>query len=372
MAKWRNWLYCGITAVLVFLFIRYWDICFSFVLLAVRAAVPLLIGCVIAYLVNILMCFYERHWTIKKPQAGIHRFRRPLCILLSFITVILVLFIVFNMIIPELQACVLLLMKELPPFIEMLLEKAEELFTFYPQIIDELQNALHTLDWETVIKKAVSLLTTGLGDVVTVAVSVISSVISVIATLVVGLIFSLYLLTGKERLGAQFHRLITTYLRPKYSDRIFYVLRVLDNAFHKFIVGQCTESVILGLLCIGGMMLLRLPYATMVGTLIGFTALIPIAGAFIGAVVGTFMIFTVSPVKAVVFLVFFLILQQVEGNIIYPKVVGSSMGLPGIWVLAAITIGGGVMGIWGMLLGVPLAAALYQLLRNDINRRSGN
>ena len=138
-------------------------------------------------------------------------------------------------------------------------------------------------------------------------------------------------------------------------------MRVLNQSFHSFIVGQCTEAVILGLLCMGGMLLLRLPYAAMIGCLVGFTALIPIAGAYIGAVVGAFMIFTVSPVKAVIFIVFLVALQQLEGNLIYPRVVGSSIGLPGVWVLAAVTVGGGVLGIGGMLLGVPIAAAIYQL-----------
>ena len=135
-------------------------------------------------------------------------------------------------------------------------------------------------------------------------------------------------------------------------------------------VGQCTEAVILGLLCMAGMLLLGFPYATMVGTFIGFTALIPVAGAYIGAGVGAFMIFTVSPVKALLFLLFIAVLQQLEGNLIYPRVVGASIGLPGVWVLAAVTVGGGVLGVAGMLLAVPLAAAAYQMLREDVRRRN--
>lgn len=146
------------------------------------------------------------------------------------------------------------------------------------------------------------------------------------------------------------------------------MLRVLNDCFHRFIVGQCTEAVILGALCTTGMMLLGLPYATMVGALIAFTALIPVVGAFIGGGVGAFVILMESPIQALIFLVFLVILQQVEGNLIYPRVVGTSIGLPGIWVLAVVTIGGGVFGIPGMLLGVPLAAAAYRLLREDINR----
>ena len=147
-----------------------------------------------------------------------------------------------------------------------------------------------------------------------------------------------------------------------------YILSLTDECFHNYIVGQCTEAVILGVLCTIGMLILRLPYAVMIGAVIAFTALIPVAGAYIGGAVGFVLIVTVSPVKAIVFLIYLNVLQQLEGNLIYPRVVGSSLGLPAIWVLAAVTVGGGVMGILGMLLGVPLAAVLYRLLRADVNK----
>ena len=161
------------------------------------------------------------------------------------------------------------------------------------------------------------------------------------------------------------------FLKPSWNEKIRYVADVFDHSFHNFIVGQCIEAVVLGVLCIAGMALLKLPYAMMIGTLIGFTALIPVAGAYIGAGVGVFMILTVSPIKALVFLIFVVVLQQLEGNLIYPKVVGNSIGLPGIWVLAAVTVGGGLMGIPGMLLGVPVVAALYQLLGNHLDKKKG-
>ena len=159
------------------------------------------------------------------------------------------------------------------------------------------------------------------------------------------------------------------YLSEKIWGRVEYFLDVLNDCFHRYIVGQCTEAVILGALCAVGMGLLRLPYAMMIGALVAFTALIPVAGAYIGAGVGAFMILTVDPFKALVFIVFLVILQQLEGNLIYPKVVGSSMGLPGIWVLAAVTVGGGIAGVLGMLIGVPLAATFYRILRDDVKKR---
>ena len=158
------------------------------------------------------------------------------------------------------------------------------------------------------------------------------------------------------------------YMKEKVYSKTRYVLSVMNDSFHKYIVGQCTEALILGGLCTLGMLILKIPYATMTGAVIAFTALIPVAGGYIGAAVGAFMILTVSPVKAIIFLIYIVVLQQLEGNLIYPRVVGSSMGLPAIWVLAAVTIGGGVMGIAGMLIGVPIAATLYRLLREDVNK----
>ena len=233
---------------------------------------------------------------------------------------------------------------------------------------EDITSALAENDWEAKLAQLVSVLMEGVGGAAQMAISAVSSVISIVMELVIGFIFAIYLLSGKEMLGSQFSRLMNRYLKPSLVGRIRYVLATFDGCFHRFIVGQCTEAVILGVLCMLGMMLFRLPYAVMVGALIGFTALIPVAGAYIGGAVGAFMIFTVSPVKAVIFLVFLCILQQLEGNLIYPKVVGTSIGLPGIWVLAAVTIGGSVMGIAGMLIGVPAAAAVYQLLRNDVRK----
>ena len=181
--------------------------------------------------------------------------------------------------------------------------------------------------------------------------SAVSSVFSAVVTALLAVIFAIYLLSCKEKMAGQCRRIMGRYLSETWNRRVMYVMDILDDCFHRYIVGQCTEAVILGALCALGMMALRLPYAAMVGALIAFTALIPVAGAWIGAGVGAF-----------------LILQQLENNLIYPKVVGSSIGLPGIWVLAAVTLGGGMMGVVGMLLGVPITAAIYRIVRDDIHK----
>jgi predicted PurR-regulated permease PerM len=204
---------------------------------------------------------------------------------------------------------------------------------------------------------------------VDIAIGTVTSVFSVIITAFLGVIFAVYILASKDKLREQANRLMACYLKDKHISGIRYVLGVFDGCFHSYIVGQCLEALILGALCTVGMLLLRMPYATMIGALMAFTALIPIAGAWIGAGVGAFMILTVSPVKALIFLVFILVLQQIEGNLIYPKVVGSSIGLPGIWVLVAVTVGGGIFGVPGMLFGVPLSATVYRLVGNHVRKK---
>lgn len=192
------------------------------------------------------------------------------------------------------------------------------------------------------------------------------SVFNGVVTAFLALIFSIYILASKERLKRQFDRLLYHALRPRLYGHVIYVLHILHDSFRSYLIGQCTEAVILGGLCTAGMLIFGFPYATMIGAFIAVTALIPVAGTYIGAIVGAFIIFMVSPIKALWFLIFILILQQIEGNLIYPKVVGSSLRLPALWVLAAVTVGGGLFGIAGMLLGVPLAAAGYRILRERI------
>lgn len=352
---------CG-SVFLLYLCVHYWQTAADLVKLVLGAATPMLIGCAIAYVVNILMSFYEdRLWP--KKCGLLSKAKRPVCMLLAFVTLVAVVALVIGLIVPQLGDCVRLIAAEFPGFVNDVLDLVDE----YDLISDELIASLEAIDWKNVLSQVFNVVKSGIGSVMDVVVSTVSSVFSGIVTALVAQIFSIYLLSGKERLGAQFHRAARRYLSGKWYEKLCYLLYVVDDCFHRYIVGQCIEAVILGSLCAIGMALLQLPYATMVGALVAFTALIPVAGAYIGAAVGAFMILTVDPIKAVIFLVFLVVLQQFEGNVIYPRVVGSSMGLPGIWVLTAVTIGGGIMGIAGMLLGVPLAAAGYRILRDDVN-----
>ena len=361
---------------LLYLCIRYWDGVVSLLSLAFGAAAPLFIGAVIAYILNILMSFFERHY-IKKTKSKwlqktglIEKSRRPVCMLLAFISLIGIIALVIGIIVPELINCGKHLFAEVPVFVENCLEflRKDDNWAQYVKVVEEYLPKDWSA-WQDKLMNGLKAVLSGFGGVMSSVVSVVGSVISSVVTVAVALIFSIYLLTGKEKLISQSKRMISTYL-PKADKKIFYVLNTLNDSFHRFIVGQCTEAVILGGLCMIGMWIFRFPYAVMVGVLIGFTALIPIAGAYIGAGVGAFMILTESPLQALLFLVFIVVLQQLEGNLVYPKVVGSSIGLPGIWVLAAITIGGGLMGVLGMLLAVPLLATVYKLIQADVRKRN--
>jgi len=277
----------------------------------------------------------------------------------------LIITLIVGLVVPELTSCIQLLISDIPPAMEALL--SSELFKELAP--EDLYAQLRGIDWKSLMNEVMKFVSGGLGSTVGAVVSAVSNVISDVVTGVLAFIFAIYFLLGKEKLCEQYRRLMKNYLPEKAVRKINYVASVVNDSFHRYIVGQCTEAIILGVLCALGMLVFQFPYAGMIGALIGFTALIPVAGAYIGGVVGFVMILTVSPIKALLFIVFLVVLQQLEGNLIYPKVVGGSLGLPAVWVLAAVTIGGALMGISGMLIGVPIAASVYRLIRDDMRRK---
>ncbi len=367
--RWKTCLKAVVSLFILFLLIHYWDIISGFAELALGALKPLILGGVIAYIVNILMCFYENTIFKKAPKGKLSILKRPLCMVLAYLSIVLIAMLVVHMIMPELISCIEFIFREFPSSLNsayIWLEENFDISSYSSLGIEAYLADLNKLDWQSILQKAGTSLVVGIGDAMGIAAGVLSTTISGIVNVVLALIFSIYMLLSKDSLLRQAKLLLNRYLKEHLVNTVYYAAGVFNSTFHSFIVGQCAEAVILGILCIAGMLILRMPYAVMIGTLIGFTALIPIAGAYIGALVGAFMIFTIDPVKAVIFLVFLFVLQQLEGNLIYPKVVGSTIGLPAIWVLAAVTVGGGMFGIPGMLIGVPLAASVYQLIKNDV------
>lgn len=360
--EWKSCLKIGISLFILYLSIHYWPKISGIIALLISAAAPLVVGFIIAYPVNILLSFYERHFFPKSTKKIVLKMRTGVCLAGAIITLLGIIALIIGLIAPQLANCAKMLYAEIPGVMEYVTKKLNE-FDFVPE---DIINSLSAIDWKSKIGDIAKTVTSGLGSVMDVAVTAVSSVFSTVSNFVLGFIFALYLLLSKNKLTSQLNKLAEHFLPEKVNKNLNYVFSVANDCFHKFIVGQCTEAVILGTLCMIGMLVLRLPYAPMIGALVAFTALIPVVGGFIGAGVGAFLILMESPMKALIFLIFIIILQQLEGDLIYPKVVGQSIGLPGIWVLAAVTVGAGIMGISGMLLGVPIAATAYRIIKREL------
>jgi predicted PurR-regulated permease PerM len=344
---------------------RYWPQVAKFIMDIIDSAETLIIGAIIAFLVNILMRSLEKIIFPKAQKQALITARRVICMILAFVLLIGIVALIIWLITPQLVSCIEIIIAEVPPLFNSIIKWLQK-----TQILPEdIMKELASIDWKSNLTKIFDVLTSGIGSVFDIVVTTVTSVFSGVVTALVSLIFAIYILLSKEVLAKQFKRLEKCYLGLSKRRKYNHTLQVIKDSFENFIVGQCKEAVILGVLCAVGMWIFRFPYSSMIGALIGFTALIPVAGAYIGAAVGAIMILTESPIKAFFFIIFIVVLQQLEGNLIYPKVVGESIGLPGLWVLAAVTIGGGVMGIPGMLIGVPLVAAIYTLVGEDMDER---
>ena len=365
--KKKRFIYFIILLALLILCIKYSDSILGFAGFLWSLVTPLILGCVIAYILNILVTRIESLPCFSREDTLLGKVRRPISILGSLAVIIAIGVLVILIVIPQLVQAIGVIAKEIPTVVSEISVWLSSFDKDWPQLQKFLESL--NVNWPQILQKAASYLTNGLSSVFSSTMYIVSTISSIAVTAVVALIFSIYILSGREKLFHQFQTLASTYLNEKFYKGMCVVLKTAHDTFTRFIVGQCTEAVILGTLCTIGMLLFRFPYATMIGTLIGATALLPVVGAYLGAAVGAFMIFTIDPLKALGFLIFIAILQQLEGNLIYPRVVGSSVGLPGIWVLAAVTVGGGLGGIIGMLLAVPVTATLYKLLQKDVQKR---
>lgn len=326
---------------------------------------PLLIGVGIAYVMNLLLMAIERLWdkALKKaPELWRVKLKRPICLTLAFLLFLGIIFAIIFILIPRLEEAGTSLVANVPTYITQIQGWWDSLAAFAADhgiTLPEL-----SMNVEDATKFITKLLTSNGDSVVNTTINITTSILGALVNVLLALVFSVYMLAQKEKLVAQGKRLLLAALPEKAGERTMHILKLTNGAFSSFVTGQVTEAFILGTLCCLGMLILRLPYALPVSVIISFTSLIPIFGAWIGAATGAFLIVFVSPVKALTFLIFLLILQQVEGNLIYPKVVGKSVGLPGLWVLAAVTVGGGAFGVLGMLLGVPVCSVIYALLQD--------
>lgn len=321
---------------------------------------PFILGGVIAFILNIPMNFFERKFSKgKKKITGAKRF---FAILLSIVIIILVIAVMVGLVIPQLVNVGSLLIEKMPYYIEKLKTFAENTLQN-----EDVKNTIQSIEIDTDALKNTIL--EGGKNIVTSSINAISGLVRGIANFVIGIVFAFYILLSKEKIKNFSKKIINAYFKENTVEYILNVSRLSSKTFRSFIVGQVTEACILGTLCAIGMLILRLPYAITIGILVGFTALIPIVGAFIGCIIGVLLIVAVDPIKAIIFVIFFLILQQIEGNVIYPKVVGNSVGLPGILVLVAVTVGGNLFGIMGMLIGLPVVSILYTILKDDVTHK---
>ena len=324
---------------------------------------PFILGGAIAFILNVPMRGLEKHIAPGKEK----RWKRPISLCLTIILLVGVLLVVIFVVVPELVKTLMGLQKSIPVFFTQFEKQAETFFARYPEVVAYIQTL--EMDWEKLGKDVMGFLSSGAGSMLTSTVNAAVSIVSGVANFFIGFVFAIYILLQKENLSRQMKKLLRAYVPGKGYDKILKVAVLAEKTFSNFLAGQCLEAVILGSMFFLTLTVMRLPYAVLIGVLIAFTALIPIFGAFIGCVVGAFLMLMVSPWDALIFVVVFLILQQVEGNLIYPHVVGGSVGLPSIWVLAAVTVGGNAMGIMGMLVFIPLCSVLYALLREAVNAR---
>lgn len=333
---------------------------------------PFALGGAIAFIVKIPMNFFEEKIFGKAKRAGKKgaiKVARPISLVLTLFVVIGIIAVVVLVVVPELGSTILHLGKTLQDFVPEVQEWAIRLFKDNEGIVKWI--ASMEFNWDEFLNKGIDFLKNGAGSVLDTTFEAAKSIITGVADFVIAFVFSCYVLLQKEKLSCQVQKLMSAFMPEDWKNIFMALGEVINKSFTSFFTGQCLEAVILGLLFLVVMTIFQLPYALLISVLIAFTALIPIFGAFIGCAVGALLIFMVSPVKALIFVVMFLVLQQLEGNFIYPHVVGNSVGLPSIWVLVAVSVGGSLMGLTGMLIFIPLTAVVYTLLRGIVNRRMG-
>lgn len=328
------------------------------------ASFPFLMGAGLAYIINIVMSAYEKLYVRLFKNTWLIKLKRSISMILAYLTFTVIIIWIFSIVLPDLIKSLSSLMtidtKQITKLINELGDnKLVAQALEYLGAGNDLATTIQKYS-QQVLKQVLTVLTSLLTSVTTLA--------STILNLFISLVFSIYVLASKEKLGHQFNLLIDTYL-GKFAKTVHYVIGILHQRFHGFFVGQTMEAIILGTLTATGMFIFKLPYAATIGVLVAFTALIPVVGAYIGLCIGFILIATQSITKAIFFVIYLIILQQFEGNLIYPRVVGNSSGLPGMWVLLAITVGGSLWGVLGMLIAVPLSASIYQIIKDHVHKR---
>ena len=348
------------TIVILFAFIYIKDI-INILGYIIKLFMPFIIGLGVAFVLNVLVNVVEKKW-LKNWKASAMT-KRAVSLIVALTMVIGFFVFLLFLIIPNLQNTIAIFADNIPAYTKNLQELLNSL-GIDTNIINEISEVFKSLGDSAsnyIVENSNQVLETTLG----IATNVVTGFINV----TIGIVFAIYFLAQKEKISGQVDNLMHAYLPEKIIVKIQDIASLSNKIFSNFVGGQCIEAIIIGFLCFLGMLILRLPYASTISVLVGFTALIPVFGAFIGTIIGAFLIFMISPLQALIFIIFILVLQQLEGNLIYPKVVGKSVGLPGIWVLVAVTIGASINGVLGMLLSVPIASIIYSTMVTNIRYR---
>ena len=357
-------------AVLLYVGVRNMDVVLQYLGILWRLMFPFILGCAIAFVLNVPMKFMEKHLFEKARRKGNKaaiKLGRPISLLLSILFVVCIVLIVALVVVPELGATFVSVAKQIEKSIPMLQDWLDHTLSQDSPIVEW----ANSIDFqpEKMLDSFINVLQNGVNNILTSAITVTTGIVSTAVNVGIGFIFACYILLQKEHLMLQIKKALYALFSQKTVNYVLHVCTLANRIFASFIAGQCIEAVILGSMFFVVMTVFKFPYAMLVGVLIAFTALIPVFGGFIGCWVGFFLIFMVNPIQALVFLGIFLILQQIEGNLIYPHVVGNSVGLPSIWVLMAVTVGGSLMGIVGMLVFIPLTSVVYALFREWVYKR---
>lgn len=353
------------TIIVIFAFINI-SYLWTFIKYIIAIFMPFIIGAMMAFVLNVLLNVVENKLfkkLNKKNTKTWKKLKRPISLVTTFIIIIAIIALILGLIIPQLKNTVELFTENFDSYKTQSVELLEKV-GIEKKTINKLNNNI-----ENIQEEATKYISKNSDKIMQTTVGVATTVAGTVATIVLGIVFAIYILLKKEDLTRQFKKLARAYLPEKRQTTLKEISTLSNKTFGNFVSGQCIEALIIGLLCFIGMLILQIPYAPTIAVLVGFTALIPVFGAFIGTAIGAFLILMVDPTKALVFVIFIIILQQLEGNLIYPKVVGNSVGLPGIWVMVAVTVGASIGGILGMLLSVPVCSILYSILRTDVNNR---
>lgn len=327
---------------------------------------PFILGGVIAFILNLFLTTYEeKFFKPKKVKGKIrkNKIARPICIVLSILTVLLILTIILLLIIPEFAEIIRQFIYNLPIYLNSLKDFGVELTQKFPNVNTYIQNIEINTEYlkENLMEMS--------KKVIGITINQVSNLFSGLIDTVIAIVFSVYLLANKEKLGIQIKKIVYANLNKEKADYVIKIAQLSKDAFRNFITGQGKEAIVLGILCAIGLLILRIPYAGTIGILIGATSFIPIVGAFIGASIGAVLIVATEPIKALIFIIFIIVLQQLENHLIYPHIVGKNIGLPSMWVLVAITIGGSIGGIVGMVIGLPIFSVIYTIVRENTNRK---